>query len=242
MASPPRYAIYFVPAPDSDIYRFGAQALGYDAFAANPLPFPDALMRSMPDWQELTQEPRKYGFHGTLKAPLVLAPGNNEAALLAACESFAQRRRPVPMIEPVVNAIEGFIALVPGAPSTALNELAQDCVETFDAFRAPLTEEDRARRIPTRLTPRQITHLDRWGYPYVMADFRFHMTLTGRIPAERRDAVLTLLREQFAELGRSAIATLAIDRIAVFRQDDAQSRFRIIAHHALQPLSAAASA
>jgi putative phosphonate metabolism protein len=239
MASFPRYAIYFVPAPDSDIYRFGAHALGYDAFTGDPLPFPNALVRSMPDWQELTQDPRKYGFHATLKAPLILAPNDSEAALLTACERFAQTPRPVPVIKPVVNAIEAFIALVPGTPSIALNELAQDCVETFDAFRAPLTAEDRARRNPTGLTPRQITHLDRWGYPYVMADFRFHMTLTGRIPAERRGAVLTLLQDQFAELGHS---TLAIDRIAVFRQDDAQSRFRIIAHYGLQPLSAVASA
>ena len=43
MMSPPRYAIYFVPAPDSDLYRFGAHALGYDAFSGDPLPFPSNL-------------------------------------------------------------------------------------------------------------------------------------------------------------------------------------------------------
>ena len=88
----------------------------------------------------------------------------------------------------------------------------------FDSFRAPLTPEDRARRNPSALTPRQRDYLDRWGYPYVLEDFRFHMTLTGRLDAERREPVLTMLRERFAALG---LQTLAIDRIACCRQDDA---------------------
>ena len=75
------------------------------------------------------------------------------------------------------------------------------------------------------MTPRQRDHLDRWGYPYVMEDFRFHMTLTGRLGAERRESVLAMLRNCFAAIG---LKTLAIDRIALFRQDGAASRFRII--------------
>ena len=71
----PRYAIYYAPAPDSDLDRFGAQLLGYDAFSGEDLPFPDGILQAAPDWHELTRDPRKYGFHATLKAPLSLAPG-----------------------------------------------------------------------------------------------------------------------------------------------------------------------
>ena len=58
-----------------------------------------------------------------------------------------------------------------------------------------------------------------------MEEFRFHMTLTGRLDAERRGPILEMLRTRFAALG---IETLEIDRIALFKQDDAKARFRII--------------
>ena len=58
-----------------------------------------------------------------------------------------------------------------------------------------------------------------------MDDFRFHMTLTGRLASERRETVLAMLKQRFSTL---ELTTLAIDRIAVFRQDNAASRFRIV--------------
>jgi 2'-5' RNA ligase len=81
------------------------------------------------------------------------------------------------------------------------------------------------------LTPRQREHLERFGYPFVMEDFRFHMTLTGRLDAERRESVLAMLRDRFSKIG---LKTLAVDRIAVFRQDDDGSRFRILDHWKLR--------
>ena len=159
-----------------------------------------------------------------------LAPGRTEAELVSACDAFAATPRAIPVITPVVGSISGFIAVIPAEPSAELIRLAADCVSEFDAFRAPLTEADRARRNPSRLTPRQREHLDRWGYPYVMDDFRFHMTLTGRVGAERREALLAMLRDRFATLG---LSSLAIDRIALFRQDDANSRFRIVRQYAI---------
>ncbi|MGZ3287909.1 MAG: DUF1045 domain-containing protein [Xanthobacteraceae bacterium] len=230
MTNFPRYAIYYVAPASSDLDRFGAYLLGYDAFGGVDLPIPDDVTQTVPDWRELTSDPRKYGFHATLKAPLPLAQDKTEAELLAACEIFARTPRPIPVIRPVVDAISGFIAVVPAKPSAELERLAADCVREFDGFRAPLTPEDRARRNPAALTARQCDHLDRWGYPYVLEEFRFHMTLTGRLGAERRQPVLTMLRDRFAELG---LTTLAVDRIAMCRQDAADSRFRILSEFVL---------
>jgi putative phosphonate metabolism protein len=234
MASYPRYAIYYVSASGSDLNRFGAQLLGYDALGGADLPFPDDIMQTVPDWRDLTRDPRKYGFHATLKAPLALAPGKTEAELLAACEIFAGTSRPIPVIHPVVDSISGFVAVVPAEPSAELLRLAADCVRDFDQFRAPLTPEDRARRNPSALTPRQREHLERWGYPYVMEDFRFHMTLTGRLDAVRREPLLAMLRQRFSAI---SLKSLAIDRIALFRQNDAHSRFRIVTHYLLKRAS-----
>jgi putative phosphonate metabolism protein len=224
MAPFPRYAIYYAPAQGSFLDQFGAEMLGYDAWIGAALPFASGVVEQMPDWRELTQDPRKYGFHATLKAPMSLN-GRRESELHAACADFARQPRLIPKITPVVNPISGFIAVIPEGRSTELEQFAADCVRAFDPFRAPLTADDRARRNPSRLTPRQVEYLDRWGYPYVMEEFRFHMTLTGRLDEARREAVLAMLRERFARL---KLTELAIDRVALFKQTDAKARFEII--------------
>jgi putative phosphonate metabolism protein len=231
MANYPRYAIYYAPACGSDLDRFGAHMLGYDSYSGKELPFLDGVAQTMPDWFDLTRDPRKYGFHATLKAPMALASGRTEAQLAAACESFARTPRRIPVIEPVVDSISGFIAVIPAKPSAELRELAADATCEFDSFRAPLTAEDRARRNPATLTPRQCEYLERWGYPYVMEEFRFHMTLTGRLDAERREPIVAMLRDRFSATG---LKTLSVDRLALFRQDDTASRFRIVGHWPLR--------
>lgn len=226
----PRHAIYFAAGSDSALSRFGAELLGYDAYTGNEMPFPREALRVAPDWRDISADPRKYGFHATLKAPMALAPGRTEADLTAACATFAGKSRSIPAIRPVVDSISGFIAVIPAEPVEALQQLAADCVRDFDSFRAALSAEDRARRRPEKLSERQRDYLDRWGYPYVMEEFRFHMTLTGRLDAERRGPILEMLRAQFATL---KLDTIEIDRIALFRQDDAKARFRIVGEWAL---------
>ncbi|MGY8684502.1 DUF1045 domain-containing protein [Bradyrhizobium sp. UFLA05-153] len=221
----PRYAIYYAADAESALSRFGAELLGYDAHTGRELPFPADALQLAAGWHDVTADPRKYGFHGTLKAPMALAGGKTEAELVAACAALAGKPRPIPMIRPVVDSISGFIAVIPAEPVRELTQLAADCVRDFDAFRAPLTADDRARRTPERLPERQRDYLDRWGYPYVMEEFRFHMTLTGRLDAERRGPIVEMLRKRFAEL---RLVTLAIDRIALFRQENAAARFHII--------------
>jgi putative phosphonate metabolism protein len=227
----PRYAIYYAPAPDSEFHRFGAQLLGYDAHSGTDLPFPDSLISSRADWPDITTDPRKYGFHATLKAPMTLADGKTEADLATACKTFAATARRIPVIEPVVDSIDGFIAVIPASPSAELTQLAAEVTREFDLFRAPLSPEDRIRRNPAKLTPRQRNYLDRWGYPYVMEEFRFHMTLTGRLDAARREPVMAMLISRFSDIG---LRKLAIDRVALFRQDGPHSRFRIIRGYILE--------
>lgn len=232
MTNFPRYAIYFAAEPGSALDRFGTELLGYDAHRGIDVPFPTG--KGLPDdWREMTDDPRKYGFHATLKPPMTLTPGKTESELIAACASFAGAPRAIPAIEPVIDSIDDFVAIVPAAPSSELEELAADCVREFDSFRAPLTEQDRARRSPSKLTARQRDYLDRWGYPYVFEQFRFHMTLTGRLDADRRAPVLEILRDRFRGAGAT---TLAIDSIALFRQE-AGRRFRVVGRWRLQQAS-----
>src|SRR5262249_3102123 len=105
MADFPRYAIYYAPDAASLRDRLGAELLGYDAHRGVELAFPAGI--EFADWRELTQDPRKYGFHATLKAPMALAPGKDEEELLAACAAFSAEPRSISVIEPIVDLISG---------------------------------------------------------------------------------------------------------------------------------------
>src|SRR5689334_13566531 len=190
MTSSPRYAIYYVAAEGSALDRFGSHLLGYDAWTGKDIAFAEGAADAVSDWPELTEDARRYGFHATLKAPFHLADDHSEDKLRQTCAAFAVTPRALPQIRPVVDPISGFIAIIPGDPSPELQQLAADCVRSFEPFRAPLTADDRAR-----------------------------------LEAERRASILAMLRERFAVLG---LERLAIDRIALFKQDDASSRFRIV--------------
>jgi hypothetical protein len=75
--------------------------------------------------------------------------------------------------------------------------LAATVVAALDALRAPLTAADRARRKPDDLTARQRDLLDQWGYPYVMDEFRFHLTLTNGLAPDLAEAVLPVAQDWF---------------------------------------------
>jgi hypothetical protein len=222
----PRYAIYFVPSAATEFFRFGSAVLGYDCYTGASVRRPAALDAEPEFWDRLTAEPRSYGFHATLKAPFTLSPSSGEAQLVSALHSFAGLGHSIPALMPAVQMLSGFAAIVPAAASPAIDELAAKCTTIFDAFRAPMTAQERAQRVAAGLNQSQIANLDRWGYPYLFADFRFHMTLTSRVDRERRDDVLATLQKA---LGRTCKdRALAIERISLVRQNDANTPFRVI--------------
>lgn len=231
-ASSPRYALYFAPAPGSDLARFGAGVIGYDAATGADVPFAPPVMAEVNAVLNVDWHPRRYGFHATLKAPIVLAEGFSEADLLAFAADYAARTRPVWLEGLDLTWLDGNFALRPAGDVTALNALAFDVVRAFDRFRAPLSEADRQRRLAGgRLSPRQIENLERWGYHYVDRDFWFHMTLTGLIEPARQAGIQAVLAEAYAEA--QPPGPVAIDNVTVFRQENRAVPFRILQRFAL---------
>lgn len=212
----PRYAVYFAPAADTVLHRIGSRWLGRDALSGTDLDQPAVPGMTPETLSRLTGDPRRYGFHATLKAPFRLAPGQTEAALLAAAEAVAQGHSAFTAPALVLSDLAGFRALVLGAPSPAMAALERDCVATLEPLRAPLTAAERARRRPERLTDRQRRLLDTVGYPYSLAEFRFHLTLTQRLTSDQAvliDPVLTRVTEPVCG------CPWPVDAISVFRQD-----------------------
>jgi putative phosphonate metabolism protein len=190
-----RYALYMVPT--GEFYRAGADWLGWDSATGQPCAQP-ALADLPQAADQIIATPRKYGLHATMKPPFRLAPGHDAAALDRAARSLCEALAPVTLPALAIRRLGGFVAAVPTAPSPALQDLAAQVVAGLDPFRAPLTEAELARRRKSPLTARQEMLLTRWGYPYVMEEFRFHITLSGSLPGPEAEHLRDVLAAHFA--------------------------------------------
>jgi putative phosphonate metabolism protein len=176
-----RVAVYYAPAVDDPLFAEAAVWLGRDPEEGVPVPQPDIA-----DIEEVTAEPRVYGFHATLKPPLRLADGRQWFDVVQAADELAGRIAPFELPRLAVSDVHGFLALRETVDCPALQALADACVERLDPLRAAITEAELARRRRAKLTARQDEMLVRWGYPYVFDTWFFHMTLTRRLSAEEK--------------------------------------------------------
>ena len=100
-----------------------------------------------------------------------------------------------------ITSLGSFLAFVPGQASTELPQLASSLVSELDPLRAPLSDAELTRRRAAGLTPAQEMLLKKWGYPFVMDEFRFHLTLSGRLQADALlKSVKSLLQTQTSHL------------------------------------------
>jgi putative phosphonate metabolism protein len=229
-AAQDRYAIYFSPDRESPLGIFGRQWLGYDADTGETVEQTRLATLSRQRLAEITAEPRRYGFHATLKPPFALAEGRGVDELSAAMEAFAAQRHSVLAAPLTLASLSGFWALVPSRPCGTVDLLAEDCVRRFDAFRAPPSIDELARRRRAGLSEAEDALLVRWGYPYVMEAFRFHLTLTQRLDPAEGARLAGELSSMVAPLCREAVH---VDAIALFRQPARQGYFRLVRRYRL---------
>ena len=225
----PRQALYFAPSPTSRLHAFASAWLGRDARSG--LPVPRAVVEGLAaaDLARITESPRRYGFHATLKAPFRLAPGMTVDLLHQAVRAFAASR-PAFTIGIEVTSLRGFLAFTARPPVDELNDFAAACVRGFEPFRAPLDDDELQRRRPELLSARQRQYLALWGYPYVMDEFVFHMTLTERLAGAEHDRLLAMLQRSTADL---VAPPLPIDRLSVFEEPEPGASFRMTGSYPL---------
>ncbi|WP_181708394.1 DUF1045 domain-containing protein [Chthonobacter rhizosphaerae] len=225
-----RYAIYFAPPPGSPLAEAGARWLGRDAFTGAALTQPAVEGVDPETVRLLTTDPRRYGFHATLKAPFGLKPGASAAALVDRFETFAAERPPF-RVRLAVRRLGGFIAIIPDEPSEPLQALADDCVRAFEPFRRPLTVQEVEKRRKAGLSPREEAHLMAWGYPAVFDTFRFHMTLSQRVLGPEGDRLEEAARAYFADILAEPVT---VDHLGLFAEPPGGGPFTV---HVLKPLA-----
>lgn len=221
-----RYAVYYAPREGAFAYRAN-DWLGTEPGSRRDLPQP--VLAGIGDPRGITVEPRRYGFHGTLRAPFRPAEGVDEATIRSTVAGLAARLAPVVCKRLQLEVLDGFVALTPMGCEAALLDFGAAVVEATDPLRAPLTEGEIARRRPESLSPRQRELLDRWGYPFVMEEFRFHLTLTDRLSADAAGPVRDALQVHFAPV---LPQPFVIEDLCLFGED-AAGRFHLLHRYAL---------
>ena len=232
--APARVAIYWVPPAESELVRLGAAWLGRDVASERCFHRPAIHGFTEDELAAITAEPRRYGLHATLKAPFRLAEGCGVAALEEELRAFAGRA--APEIIPALRAarIGRFLALVPSAPEPGIAALAKSLVERFDRYRAPSLPEEVVRRAAVGLTRAQDANLRRWGYPYVMDEYRFHVTLTGPVESAVAERLLPLLARFFAPVTR---APLNLSEVVLVAEPVPGAPFRLLRRFSLEAAS-----
>lgn len=228
---PHRYALYFTPQPLSDWWEAGSQWLGRCALKGTQKVQPPVAGMSPRRLRELTAEPRRYGWHATLKAPFVLAPHVSPCELTDTVERIAQQHRCIPLDTASIAVHNNFMAFTLGTPLTTVDALASDAVQQLAPLAQPLTTADIARRRRAPLTTRQDQLMLRWGYPYVLDEFQFHMTLSNSlksVPPSEQYALLDAAQQHFA-----ALPALQLKGIAICVEDEAGADFRCLSYHHL---------
>lgn len=226
-----RYAVYFAPHPGTLAWLAGSHWLGRCAAQLQPMQQLDIRGVAREDLERLTAAPRRYGWHATLKAPFALAPGVEWLTLHHAVQTLAHSLRPFSMPPMQVQRIDDFLALVPMAGHPAhsdINAAAAACVTQLQPLAAPSSERDLARRRAAGLTPRQDELLQQWGYPFVLDEFRFHMSLTGSLTGADADTVALVL--DAAEQFFADLPPLRFNSLALFAEPTPGADFVLLDH------------
>lgn len=213
-----RFAVYFAPRPG----RFATAAaalVGWDNLSGTPVAHPDLPGLPAP-LADLTTNPRKYGFHGTVRAPFRPAPGVTAQDVSGVVQALSQQLDPATCSGLQLANLHGFLALTLSGDPSEINTLAAQVVRATNPLRAPLLPEERAKRRPESLSPRQRLHLDTWGYPHVMEDMHFHLTLTNRLAGDQADQVARILSAHLAPVLPNPFT---IDDLCLFGEDDSGS-------------------
>jgi hypothetical protein len=191
-----RYAAYWTPDLRHPLWQAGCEWLGRDALSgwisASPRPH--------------TKEPRRYGFHATLKAPMALRAGATEQDFLQRLADVAARHAAFAMPPLEVSTLRGFVALRPSVqihPTHPLRQLADACVRDLDGLRRPATAEELDRRLQSMdFDSEERANIEQVGYAFAFGKWRFHMTLSDSFGSsepdrQQRDRLIDEAREHF---------------------------------------------
>ncbi len=197
--------------------KFGFEWLGSDSEAGHILDAPTPYV----------EEPRRYGFHATLKAPMRLDKDVNYDHFRTSVKKLASGLEIVELGVLKPAQIGKFLALkTDNINHAVVAALAWKCTRELDIFRAPLSDGERHKRPNLNLSEQ--SNLEQWGYPYVGNSFRFHMTLTSHLSQTDLDSASKLL------ISKVPKETTILSSISIFGDPGVSKPFEFVERFDLQ--------
>ena len=212
-----RYAVYYAPAPRSALWRAGSEWLGWDAargVTLLPPALPGGLLARL---APLTRRAAHYGWHATLKAPFRLADGVDEATLLQQVAALAATCTPFSLPLHIGTLRDATVLRVAG-DTAAIDALAERCVRQLLPLGAPAPDRP-------GLSPREAELHAAWGYPYVLDQFCFHLTLARR----SREPALQAAIERAAITHFDGVLQADVAALSVFVETRPDEPMRLLA-------------
>lgn len=222
-----RYAIYFAPEQGSPWWEFGTRWLGRDECLDVQITQPALAQIGPAELHVATAQPRRYGFHATVKAPFALSDGHTLDQLITRMQALAATLKPVALGSMQAAMLGDFVALLPVTVPDELAALATACVTGLDDLRAPLSAADLLRRRVEHLDAREQALLNQYGYPYVLERYRLHFTLSGPVNPPMAQRLVQAAAIPVAAL--NAAAPLLMDRLCLFVEPSPGQPFKRIA-------------
>ncbi len=187
-----RYAIYYAPPKESSLEEFGRYWFGWDPLNAKLINNNHRInylnrfgIKNLINIDKNVLIAKKYGFHGTLIPPFKLNKNYSTNTLFKKTEEIAKKFKKFKFYKFKLKKINNFYAFVQNKKNNNINKLSNRLVRELFKFRSPLTKKEIDRRNPSKLSKLQLNILYKWGYPYLMSEFNFHMTLASEVTGNK---------------------------------------------------------
>jgi Protein of unknown function (DUF1045) len=222
-----RYAIYYTPQPGSALAAFGRSWFGRANDGATLQAFSSA---GLPDSgsAKITPFPGRYsGLHALFVAPFGLRDEITVEHVRTRLIDFAAHRKTVETGPLTLSRAGRYLVLRPVEPRPALDWLAAQCVNAFEAF---ATEPDEAEDEHPHLSPYQRLLLRSFGHTDVMSEYRFSITLTGPLDSAHLDRVSQALWPVIEDICAEGVT---VDGLSLFGEATGRMPMRLLGRYKL---------
>lgn len=217
-----RYAIYYTPPRNSLLESAGTHWLGRTAIRYGQIPkeIPEGFLKQ--EYYQLIESPRWYGFHGTIRAPFELVKNITPDEFIKEVGNICAAHSPFNISGLSISCFGGFLALTPSSSYPELVKLHSDLIRKLNSLRPALSRFDLKRHMDKQLSERQERLLRRFGYPFILEEFKFHMTLTGKI----EDRVRRLYKEKLEHILNPYLTEpVPVHEVSIYMQPDRKTPF-----------------
>lgn len=224
----PKFAVYYVPPADSDLYRRGSEILGYDVRTGSILPAENPTRAALPAFDlAWAEQPQTYGFHVTTGYSLyfdraVLPQIEAEMDDVFNCFSPGVAFTLTPAHERIVFWQNGDVVVLRCEPNPAMLMLHAMLTARVNPLATGSNISDSyAQKDPTTLPPVNVHRVRKYHTPYMLDGWTPHFTLLMPYHGAQPDAMRVALLDLFSP------APINVESICLLLREDGDTHYRL---------------